>query len=309
MERPHPVSCDAAGFDAAAAQAPSTSARRARKPAREAVSAAAAAAAAVVDGILGENNEPQMDAAPAMQNTELEDEHIELHGTTEVPASAVETAPEVPAAEADARMPAEEVYHRIGLLTRTLHDALRELGYDKDLMETRDHLPDARDRLAYIARVTGEAAEKVLNAVDRARTVQEQLSQQANSLRSRWLAVAAYTAKGERATPAGRALVDETCQFFAGIGGQASDTQAILTDIMMAQDFHDLTGQVIRKVVTLATNMEEQLLKLLIETTPPEERKKIAVEKLEGPVVKAEGRDDVVTDQEGVDDLLASLGF
>jgi chemotaxis protein CheZ len=77
----------------------------------------------------------------------------------------------------------------------------------------------------------------------------------------------------------------------------------------MAQDFHDLTGQVIRKVVTLATNMEEQLLKLLIETTPPEQRCKLDPEKLEGPVVKAEGRDDVVTDQAGVDDLLASLGF
>jgi chemotaxis protein CheZ len=93
------------------------------------------------------------------------------------------------------------------------------------------------------------------------------------------------------------------------VGGQTDATQAILTDIMMAQDFHDLTGQVIRKVVTLAQNMEEQLLKLLIETTPPEQRRKIEPEMLEGPVVKVEGRTDVVADQAGVDDLLASLGF
>ena len=64
---------------------------------------------------------------------------------------------------------AEDVHQRIGHLTRTLHDALRELGYDKDLQATREHLPDARDRLSYIARVTGEAADKVLTAVDRAR--------------------------------------------------------------------------------------------------------------------------------------------
>jgi chemotaxis protein CheZ len=217
----------------------------------------------------------------------------------------------------DAGMPAVEVYQRIGHLTRTLHDALRELGYDKELAGTREQLPDARDRLAYIARVTGEAAEKVLNAVDRARGVQEELTRQADSLRTRWQAVAAYTHnEADRATPAGRALVDETCAFLASLGGQTDATNQILTDIMMAQDFHDLTGQVIRKVVNLAQSMEEQLLKLLLETTPPEQRKKIessapvgSTERLDGPVVKAEGRDDVVADQAGVDDLLASLGF
>jgi chemotaxis protein CheZ len=205
---------------------------------------------------------------------------------------------------------ADTVYQRIGHLTRTLHDALRELGYDKELQGTRDQLPDARDRLTYIARVTGEAAEKVLNAVDRARVVQEQMTATANDLRTRWQAVAAYAANdAARTTPAGRELIDQTCAFFAGVDSQTDVTKAILTDIMMAQDFHDLTGQVIRKVVSLATNMEDQLLKLLIETTPPEQRRKIDPEKLEGPVVKAEGRDDVVTDQAGVDDLLASLGF
>lgn len=208
---------------------------------------------------------------------------------------------------------AEDVHHRIGNLTRVLHDALRELGYDKELAATRQDLPDARDRLAYIARVTGEAAEKVLNAVDHARSVQGELVQQAASLRSRWQAVRTYaageSARQERATPAGRKLVDETCAFFASLDGQADRTDAILTDIMMAQDFHDLTGQVIRKVVALAQNMEEQLVKLLLETTPPEQRKRVESEKLAGPVVKAEGRDDVVTGQEQVDDLLASLGF
>jgi chemotaxis protein CheZ len=215
--------------------------------------------------------------------------------------------------QSDAGMPAAEIHLRIGNLTRVLHDALRELGYDKDLAETREHLPDARDRLAYIARVTGEAAEKVLNAVDHARSLQGELMQQAASLRMRWQAVRLYTVGQvpgtERATPAGRQLVDETCDFFAGIDGQADRTQAILTDIMMAQDFHDLTGQVIRKVVALAHSMEEQLVRLLLETTPPEQLKRVESEKLSGPVVNHAGRDDVVADQAQVDDLLASLGF
>ena len=237
-----------------------------------------------------------------------------VHGAIAAPA--LDAA--APAAEqAESVIATGEVRQRIGHLTRTLHDALRELGYDKELRGTRDQLPDARDRLSYIARVTGEAAEKVLNAVDRANSVQEQLTATANDLRARWLAVAAYTARdAARATPAGRELIEQTCAFFAGVDSHTEATKAILTDIMLAQDFHDLTGQVIRKVVTLAQSMEEQLLKLLIETTPPEQRKKVesqapigSAERLEGPVVNAAARNDVVTDQAAVDDLLASLGF
>jgi chemotaxis protein CheZ len=203
----------------------------------------------------------------------------------------------------------ETVHQRIGQLTRTLHNALRELGYDRELMDAREHLPDARDRLAYIARVTGEAAEKVLNAVDRARNVQQELTEQAGELRQRWQAVAAFAAGGKACTPAGKQLIDETCDFFAGVGGQTDRTNVILTDIMLAQDFHDLTGQVIRRVVALAQLLEEQLLKLLIETTPPTQRPRVESKQLEGPVVSQAVRDDVVADQQGVDDLLASLGF
>ncbi len=208
----------------------------------------------------------------------------------------------------------DDVHQRIGRLTRTLHDALRELGYDKALAGTREQLPDARDRLAFIARVTGEAAEKVLNAVDRARAVQEALTRQAADLHRRWQAVAAFAAgAGERATPTGKQLIDETCAFFAGVEAQTDRTNAILTDIMMAQDFHDLTGQVIRKVVALAQTMEEQLVQLLIETTPPAQRATLeathGAPAPSGPVVNPAGRTDVVTDQAQVDELLASLGF
>ena len=105
-------------------------------------------------------------------------------------------------------------------------------------------------------------------------------------------------------------MVNETCEFLANLGKQAELTSAILTEIMMAQDFHDLTGQVIRKIVDLAQTLEEQLVKLLIDATPEEQRKKaIDGKKPEGPVVNPEGRSDVVADQAGVDDLLASLGF
>ncbi|HSN33351.1 MAG TPA: protein phosphatase CheZ, partial [Ideonella sp.] len=81
------------------------------------------------------------------------------------------------------------------------------------------------------------------------------------------------------------------------------------TDIMMAQDFHDLTGQVVAKVVTLANDLEDSLVKLLVQVVPPEQREKVDPSVLQGPVVNPEGRTDVVADQSEVDDLLASLGF
>ena len=192
----------------------------------------------------------------------------------------------------------DELYRKVGLLTRQLHDSLRELGYDRQLESAVSSLPDARNRLSYISRLTGQAAEKVLNGVDRAKAELDGIA-----------AGAAGVALALRADPVAAVSGGQVMAFLeeAGLAAQRADAQ--LTEIMLAQDFHDLTGQVIRKVVTLAQNMEEQLLKLLIETTPPEQRRKIDPEKLEGPVVKAEGRDDVVTDQAGVDDLLASLGF
>lgn len=245
--------------------------------------------------------QPQSDPAPA------------VHG-------AIEAAP-LGTPAAGTAIAGEDVHQRIGHLTRTLHEALRELGYEQELRGAQQQLPDARDRLAYIGRVTGDAAERVLDAVDRARALQEQTTASAAELHARWRAVAAYAATdAARATPAGRELIEHTCAYFAGVDAQAQATRAILTEIMLAQDFHDLTGQVIRKVVAVAQRMEEQLLRLLIETAPPARQPArtatdehgptaAAGERFAGPVVRSEGRDDVVSDQAGVDDLLASLGF
>ncbi|MDE2276808.1 MAG: protein phosphatase CheZ, partial [Burkholderiales bacterium] len=84
---------------------------------------------------------------------------------------------------------------------------------------------------------------------------------------------------------------------------------AHLTDIMMAQDFHDLTGQVVAKVVTLANELEDSLVKLLVSVAPADQRGRVDPAVLNGPVVNAAGRTDVVSNQGEVDDLLASLGF
>lgn len=210
---------------------------------------------------------------------------------------------------ADPAVP-KEVYRFIGLITRQLHDALSELGYAEQLRGTVDKLPDAKSRLSYISRLTGEAAEKVLTRVELAKSIQD--------------SVASETARLTeliKTDPVKAVARGDVMNFVNFVGKSNSAIDQHLTEIMMAQDFHDLTGQVISRVVNLASAIEEQLVKLLIQTAPPEQlpntpgsTAKVAppplnAEILAGPVVDAEGRNDVVTDQSQVDDLLASLGF
>lgn len=212
-----------------------------------------------------------------------------------------------PAAAPAPHAPTEDdfdVFQRIGQLTRQLHDALRELGYDIHLRGSVGALPDARARLDYIARLTGEAAEKVLNTVDLARAEQEAVDAGLDKLGAAWADLASA---GEGAVPP-PGLVRETAAFMADAKARSSRVQGHLTDIMLAQDFHDLTGQVLRRIANVAMDLEEQLVKLLVASTPPDKRAAMQEAELEGPVVDGT-RAEVVTNQAQVDDLLAELGF
>ena len=204
--------------------------------------------------------------------------------------------PDIDAGQAD-------VYQRLGGITRQLHDALKELGHTDRLKDTVDQLPDTKSRLSYIARLTGEAAEKVLNQVDEAKAEQAQIAQRGQQL---------VEALGN--VPGLAAAMPELLTWSKEVVQASERIDTRLTDIMLAQDFHDLTGQVIGRVVQLAATIESQLLDLLLHSSPsgkPGEDKVLSVSpaELEGPVVDAEGRPDVVNGQAQVDDLLASLGF
>jgi chemotaxis protein CheZ len=116
-------------------------------------------------------------------------------------------------------------------------------------------------------------------------------------------------AKAIVADPVKAVATGAVMNFVHDVEQRSAHIDAHLTDIMMAQDFHDLTGQVVAKVVTLANDLEDSLVKLLVSVVPPEQREKVDPNVLHGPVVNPEGRTDVVADQGEVDDLLASLGF
>jgi chemotaxis protein CheZ len=193
---------------------------------------------------------------------------------------------------ADTLRPAEpppvsnEVYQQIGSITRLLHDTLRQLGVMPKLQLATDGLPDARSRLTYIATKTAQAADHAAIA-DATRAM-----------------AASIVADPVRAVASGQLM-----NFVQDVESRTASIDGHLTDIMMAQDFHDLTGQVVAKVVTLANDLEDSLVNLLLQVVPPEQREKVDPNVLHGPVVNPEGRADVVSNQGEVDDLLASLGF
>jgi len=199
----------------------------------------------------------------------------------------------------------DEVLLRIGHMTRALHDSLRGLGLDKLLMTAAEDIPNARDRLDYVAKKSEEAAQKVLNATDAAIPLQEKIDGGAKVLSSKWNAVL----QDEFAEAACRPLALETLHFLNSTAQDTASTKSHLMDIMMAQDFQDLTGQVIKKITELAQNIEQQLIQILLDYSPNEAKRNSGEGLLNGPQINPQNKVDVVADQGQVDDLLDSLGF
>lgn len=232
---------------------------------------------------------------------------IIMAGSTQPAISVTKQETAAPAVAADlTTVPSDgSLFSQIGHLTRKLHDTLRELGYDKKLAETVDTIPDTRERLAYIATMTQQAAERALTATEAAQPIQEKLEAGAMGLSAKWQRLFDNQLSLEEF----KNLAEETRSYLKEVPSQTKATNAQLMEIMMAQDFQDLTGQVIKKVIDMAQQMERDMLQLLLATTPAEKKTEMDASLLNGPVINAEGRTDVVTNQAQVDDLLESLGF
>ncbi len=199
----------------------------------------------------------------------------------------------------------EKVINQIGQMARTLHDTLRELGLNKEIEKAASAIPDARDRLNYVATLTQQAADRVLNATEAAQPLVEKMEVDGHRLAVQWQALFDNQLNVEQF----KSLAAQTHVFLNDIPVQAKATNAYLLEIMMAQDFQDLTGQVIKKITALTQDMEQQLLALLVENVPASVKTELHAGLLNGPVIKSSGRTDIVTSQDQVDDLLESLGF
>ena len=223
-----------------------------------------------------------------------------------VPVAVAAAAPVDHDAAADAVADATDkpMFERLGGIVRLLHDSLRELGYDKALTEASSNIVDAQDRLEYVATLTEQAANKVLNTLDEGMPAQDVLSKQAKLMDTRWDDLFA----GKLSIDEFKALAGDSHQFAQAVAAATEAEKARLLDIMMAQDFQDITGQLIKKVVAITKTVEHDLAELLRDNAPPAVREKLAAHAkpalMSGPALPS-----VALDQDNVDDLLADLGF
>lgn len=199
----------------------------------------------------------------------------------------------------------EVMYEQIGQITRKMHNTLRDMGYDKSLERVADAIPDARDRLSYIASLTKSAADRVLNAIDVAQPLQDTLGSSSQSLSERWNLLYANQLSVEEF----KQLANDTRQYLNQVPQQTHETSTQLLEIVMAQDFQDLTGQVIKKMMDMFKTLEAEMLNLLVEFSPEHKKGALDSSLLNGPAINQEGNPDVMSSQQQVDDLLDSLGF
>ena len=204
----------------------------------------------------------------------------------------------------------EEAFARLGAITREMHEALAVIG-GSQLHDVVQEIPNARDRLAYVGKMTEDAANKVLNLVDLAKPECDDLSSRGLELGESLTRMAAAP---DLSVDKARGLMVVCGKFAQSTAKFAEGQGAVLSDIMMAQDFQDLSGQVIKKVIDIITRTEMQMVQLLIDSSPvtptatanPENAEPVTVDNhvLEGPQTA-----ESALKQDDVDDLLASLGF
>ena len=252
--------------------------------------------------------------APAPVSMEMERDNPELEALFDAVVQQTHAMPAAAPVSSPAPSPVNEsntsdreavMYSRVGQLTRKFHDALRELGYDKSLERAASAIPDAKDRLQYVATMTEQAAERVLNATDRAKPLQDEMERQAQALSQGWQQLFDNKLSVEEF----KLLATNSHRFLNELPSKTQATNQQLMEIVMAQDFQDLTGQVIKRVLNMVQQVEGELVEFLMEYSPEREPEQCSTGLENGPVINATGRTDVVANQQQVDDLLESLGF
>lgn len=215
-------------------------------------------------------------------------------------------------------------FNSVGSLTRGLHTAIKNFNVDggkcsiEQAANNECEFNDASSRLEYVIKLTQEAADKTMDKVEECTPISKEMSEEASKLKKEW----ARLRSREMTPDEFRELYTRLDGFFENLEGNTGKLNENLQSIILEQGYQDLTGQVLKKVMTLITDVEAQLVELMRtasqveqlvgidsltgENETPAEERDIAGE---GPQHKAEQRADVVNSQDDVDDLLSSLGF
>jgi chemotaxis protein CheZ len=204
------------------------------------------------------------------------------------------------------------LFQEVGRLTRELHDSINGFVMDAQLADiAQNEMPNAAERLRYVIATTEQAANTTLGAVedslplaDSLRNDAQHLSDQWSKFNSRQLSVDDF-----------RALSAQLSAFLESTQANTEELHNKLSEVLMAQGYQDITGQVIRKVIDLVNDVEGKLVELVRlsgkRNKPGEDQGGAGKPDItaQGPVVPGVDKGDTVNGQDDVDDLLSSLGF
>ena len=212
------------------------------------------------------------------------------------------------------------LFQELGKLTRELHSTINDLHIDANITNLAEsEIPDAKERLEYVITLTEDAANKTLGVVENTLPAAEEMEKRAAALKDQWDRFQSRDMQVEEF----RGLTKEIDEFLTWSSENATHVRSGLSDVMMAQGFQDITGQIIRRVISMVQEVEGNLVDLIKLTSqagiavPVEQKKEGALSekeqaiKAEGPAVPTlkKDKDQVVSSQDEVDDLLSSLGF
>ncbi|MGL5429468.1 MAG: protein phosphatase CheZ [Vibrio sp.] len=203
------------------------------------------------------------------------------------------------------------MFKEIGMLTRDLHESLKNFHIDERFNQiAKDEIPDARERLHYVIQKTEVAANKTMDAVDRCMPIADQLHESLQQIRPEWNRLM----KGQIELASFKSLCHRIDDMLSQVEGDSSQLRGELTEILMAQDFQDLTGQIIKRVINLVNEVENRLVEILLvfgvnQKEEIADKPTVASTEVEGPIINPHERIDAVSSQDEVDDLLSSLGF
>ncbi|MBQ0755754.1 MAG: protein phosphatase CheZ [Amphritea sp.] len=225
----------------------------------------------------------------------------------------------------------QALYHEVGKLTRAVHDAI--VGFTDDvsstelLQDSKHHIAsisDASDRLSYVIELTESNAHKTIDQVDESLRLVERLQQ--GFLHRKQLLEKLSVLKSEK--PELADLHQQLCDYAEDHSGALVDLKERLTSIMLAQEYQDITGQLIKRVIQLVTDIEDELVGLMevasrvnslgalspdLQSDSPQENEKEKQKpsgiEAEGPQMAGRNKTEVASCQDDVDDLLSSLGF
>ncbi|WJG08393.1 protein phosphatase CheZ [Aliiglaciecola sp. LCG003] len=213
-----------------------------------------------------------------------------------------------------------ELFAEVGKLTRQLHDSLNTFQLDPRISNlATEEIPDAQSRLNYVIETTEKAANQTMDAVETSMPIAERLHSGIAKILPEWKKLMTRQLQiGEF-----KSLCYELDSLLEESSADTAKLNTLLTEVLMAQGYQDLTGQVIRRVIELVKEVELSLVNMLTVFGSPEANSLMSKYdesanktepqsdkvKAEGPIIDADTRDDVVSGQDDVDDLLSSLGF